>query len=335
MKKLLLMTLLLFGAATTYATNVTANYSNGYCKNFIHVTVTGANASFYVQIKFGSSTGPNVYPFSPVFTQSTVFIQNAAVASHPVSVTYHVNVRHVGTNNLMAATTITIPPSCPYRTRKLMYYDQPQSNGRVVMPEDENEVDETDLQVKWKLEEIDPQTLEPVFTLDNPTGWSSANAPGASNAFNGFNGFDAASVANLQAGYTYADAGIFDPNKIYLVTRSTRETSGDDWVDYFMYLGPGLNTDEPEERSVLIETGEAADLFELAQDRDAGTVSFNTTVDAGEVLIFDMAGNRLDAITLSDETFQYELNVAGYARGMYIARLLSGSKLTVAKFAVE
>jgi hypothetical protein len=227
-----------------------------------------------------------------------------------------------------------LPSPCNFRTIKTTPGVNP--NSRIASPEDPHESTLTELEVKWKLEEIDPTTGESVFTIDNPLNWAASNAPGASNAFNGFNGFEVVtSVDALQAGDMIPDAGIFDPDKIYRVTRSTKYPNDSEWLESTAYIGRGMDEVIEEERSAVTELIGGPDLFTLGQNREAKTVTFTSMTDNGTLEIYDIAGNNVKTINLQKEVFIYEMNATTLGKGMYVVSMQSGSQTTVKKFTIE
>jgi hypothetical protein len=198
----------------------------------------------------------------------------------------------------------------------------------------ENPYENPNMQVQWKIEELDGQTLNPAYSVENTTCWNDVNMPNANCTFKGFDGFNVAeSIAELEAGNCSGNDGIFDPDKVYLITRSFR-LPGDPWESYSLFIGPGTE-DTPEDRSISASSETATALFRMAQDRTTQTVSFSTTVDNGRFEILDASGRHIAALDLSDETYAYSFDVAAFAKGLYVVRLVSGSQTTTEKFVVE
>jgi hypothetical protein len=283
---------------------------------------------------------PNNPPFGGSHGPGTAQFQLAVNSS--VATLYKVELKDITNPNPIIKYIVVPAAPCNYKLFKTTV--GPTPNGRVASPEDPHEDQFTDMEVSWKLEEIDQTTGEPVFTLENPLNWASSNAAGASNAFKGFNGYNAAaSVAALQAGDIAQDAGVFDPDKIYKVTRSVKFPDDDEWLESSVYFGPEMDEEEVEpwdetwgeERSASAELIGVPDLFTLGQNREAKTVIFTTTTDNGTLEIYDAAGNNVKTIRLQKEAFSYEMNAATFGKGMYVVSMQSGSQTTVKKFTIE
>jgi hypothetical protein len=257
------------------------------------------------------------------------------VVAPPVAVFYNVTVTDVdngydATGHVAASTRKCTSPNTRFESQ-ITPGDDTDWVGRFI-PENPNE--DPNLEVKWRIDEINAATKTIVHSIENTVCWNSANMPGADCSFKGFNGFNTEeSIAELQAGNCSNSEGVFDESKLYLITRSVR-LPGNDWDSYSMFFGPGADSDEPQERGRLSESTPSV-LFTLAQDRLAKTVTFLTETSNGRFEILDASGKHIAAIDLSDETYAYTLDVAAFAKGLYVVRLVSGSQAGTEKFVVE
>lgn len=309
------------------------------CQTLIYIWLT-ATAPVNLQVDVTVSVWPNLSSSTPVSIGSPNL--SLATGSYyyafPVSpsnpAVYHITVTDVD-NFISFTRSITANSKRCYfdKGHFLAGYDDIDVNLPRFTPEDSGE--DMNLAVNWKFEEID-QNFQSAYSVsgENTICWNDVNLPRKVCTFKGFDGFNSAeSIAELEAGECSDGDGIFDPDKVYLITRSFR-LPGDPWESYALFIGPG--TEEPEDINRSIESSmESANLFRLAQDRTARTVTFQTELHTGRFEIVDAAGRHLKSIDLSEEAAAYTVDVAAFAKGLYVVRLVSGSQTSTEKFVVE
>jgi hypothetical protein len=315
------------------------------CESQLDLSVNGS-FPFYaeVDIDYSPFLSPSYYLTSvsglyPV-NQVGNTVQIGSYAATPAGM-YHLTLKNL--TNPATYGTVHMPVNqritcyARWAFEPLADYIDPQTITYTGFVDDSDEPEPQNLEVRWTLQEMDMTSGEPVFTLESQGCWAAANHPGASNTFNGFDGFNAeTSVSALAAGNNCtSDPSIFDPAKVYCITRSCRQP-GNSWVSISQFVGPGaMDEDDFEQRNTFTFDLTTSDLFSLAQNREMQTVTFTTTVDQGTLEIFDATGRRITPIVLQNETTAYTLETALLAKGVYVAHLQSGSHTTVKKFVVE
>lgn len=311
------------------------------CETQLNTQVTGL-ASYSYKIEITVSPFPNgPFPVTTVtgglYTGMGATVPGLSYTVSPSNASmYHLTLHEYVNNSWVPRNTLQIPVNaqkCYYPDGAFSASDD-YAGYYVFVPDNPNEASIPGMEVKWKLEEVDVDDWEPVFTLEDISCWTDKDQPGMTHTFDGFDALDASSITALQMGSCSSADGFFDVDKLYCITRSTR-IGNDDWEHYSLFVGAGSEEEESAQRGAAVPDSETAALFTLAQDRAAKRILFNTTVDAGEMVICDIAGNKLGTITLQSGTFTYGLNVETVAKGVYIAQLQSGAEVTVKKFAVE
>jgi hypothetical protein len=315
------------------------------CSYYLRIEVTPQSPPpGFLYLSIWKTEGHQVY-YNPNFPRNTVvFIEAQANA------TTNYSISATDDNEMYCdypqRTTITITPPCVINSMSVTRVENPgtQTAACVAYPNDPNEVQTmSGMQVRWKLEEIDVQTFQPVFTLDNPPAWENCNRPGASNAFNGFNAFVETSVAELQAGAASTNPGVFDAAKVYRVTRFYKLPGDNTWTSSTDVIGYGDDDrdggDRPRKKkikstkSLNIQTD--SEVLKVGMDVTNQIAIFHTPVNKGRLIVYDLSGKQLAVILLEEGPGEYELSVSGFAKGAYIVKMESGSQLLTRKFVVE
>jgi hypothetical protein len=307
------------------------------CNSFLDVS-TSLSGAFKVIVSIQ-------YFFGQVVEQDYFTSSNAAscnVTNWIPGPALKVEVFATATNTILQTDYYSIMPPCIVRQIRMIKFEIPEKyHGKVSNPEETEEEVSKDLQVQWKLEELDPETFEPIYTIDNPPCWHQYNTYNGENAFNGFDGYNLSSVAELDAGACSEDEGIFNKDNIYRITRSYY-TPEDDWMSTSVIIGPGfeeVEVDEEEKSLSATATKELSatetELFTLAQIRENDIVQINTSTDIGTLEVYNISGNKMNTIALQNESFIYQLSVSGFAKGVYVVRMESGMQILTKKFTVD
>jgi hypothetical protein len=233
------------------------------------------------------------------------------------------------------STTVTINPPCLVNSfNPGLLLSSPTTLRITATPDDLSEAEaHPGMLVRWKLEELNPQTWEPVFTIDNPLAWEAFSGPAKANPFNGFNAYEENTVTELQAGSTSEEPGLFDPEKVYRITRSYKMPEEESWMEYAEIIGSV--DEEPDRGAGQPLQAPHRELFTLGMYGEHQSVVFHTTVDAGMLSVYDLAGNEITVFELEDETYLYGIDMSGYSKGVYVAKLVSGSQLLTKKFIIH
>lgn len=339
MRKILfvcLLSLISLAAKATGSPTITAHWSvTRMCTNLLTFTVSGNVSPLWVKVS--PMLSPSLIG-SPIYNNTTFVSGNTVtIIVTPTSPTtyyiYAVNPSNYGYYN---AIQVAVFPPCSVRKVEINNHNWTERTINVG-PEDPNEINEPNLEVKWKLEELDPNTWETLYTIDNPSCWANANMAGASNSFSGFNN-EENSYSGLVTNLTCNGVdGILANDKLYRITRYYR-LPGEEWQEYQLLSGPGYEDPAGSRMIAPVATapsGQVNELFNLAQDREQELVSFNTTTDIGSFEIYDISGNKVQTIELQTGLFNYQLKTSGLAPGMYFAYLRSENGLASEKFIIE
>jgi len=320
----------------------------------IHADMVQMGCSYYIRMQVDPQSPPpgdlyvsvfvaggSIVYYNPNFPRNTVvYVNTQAVAP----TTY--NIYATDHNGLYyyyeQSATLSITPPCVISSvaTDWSYNPQTQTSGYVSYPVDPYELETMpEMEVRWKLEELDNETWEPVFTLENPAAWEASNHPGASNSFNGFNAYDPASIAQLQSGELSSDPGIFDPLKVYRITRSYRVKGGTVWTDYSAIVGSGDDDRDggkgkKKPRSMHTIQTDSEEL-KVGMDATAQIAIFHASAKKGQLYVYDISGKQIAVIVMEDGFSQYELDVSGLAKGAYILKMESETQILTKKFVVE
>jgi hypothetical protein len=299
----------------------TAFAGRNKCQTYITVCLTGSswgNSHIWNIQPVGSTAPPNWFAFFQCFSYSI---------TPSVTTTYNITVVDYLNGNATTVQQITIVPPCS--VRKIDFTFNPPA-GRLIAAPSEPAYDYAwpDLQVKWMLEELDADG-QPLYAIDDPSCWAAASVPGAWNAFDGFLATNAYSGIVTEIPCS-TEQGLFAESGTYRVTRYTRYPDTE-WEGYSIISGPGY---DPEKSGTSIAPDELPPLLNTSLS-PGQLVKLETRTDNGTLEIYAVSGQLIESVRLESGNYNYELNVAGYPKGMYIVHLESDAGMATERFTVE
>jgi hypothetical protein len=341
MKKIILLLMLGLSLSVAKAqVPVVSGYSWYWkCTNYLTFTVTGP-ASSWVQIApyIGPNwLGPNIYNN-----------YNFAPGTHTIVVgpALYSIVAYNNANFLQyGGCNVNVPQRCFIKKIEVKNYDW-TARSIIVGPTDPaGEMDDADQvsAVKWKVEELDPFTTEPWYSVESEDCWADFNQLGVDNNFTGFDNEN----NDYMSGNTHIDCngalGYFAEDRVYRFTRSYKYYNDEDpdyWYEHGLIVGPGFSPDDD------CPSCHAMQAMAISQDADATigvfpnpskgsftiAIAENATTVTAE--IWSMTGQLVDSFSFTGSAFSYN-GPEKLSSGTYMLRVINGDKQTMQRIIIE
>jgi len=205
----------------------------------------------------------------------------------------------------------------------------------------------------WFLEELDPGTEDALFTIVDPECWHTADAT----LPNVFEAFDATNPDGYSGEYYWlecpGDEGKFLYDHTYRITRSTW-SDDTEWDQYSVILTQsyGKNGSElivkettaPDMRNLLTSAKSKAKIAATLSDKpftvwpNPSTGMFKvsaSTTNAGAIEVYDLMGKRIQQVEMSAGVSEYNIDLSGFSKGIYLINITSGNKTVTQKIVIE
>jgi len=200
----------------------------------------------------------------------------------------------------------------------------------------------------WTLQELDPSN-NVLWTISNPSVWWS----GLVNQFQGFDHTATAYTGTITSLPTTPATGKFLYNRTYRLTRGTW-TPDCPW-NQFSQIFTSVKTLGSQPVIYSYEDTHAPDFSYLAQqatasvnDADLGavlrvfpnpstgvfTLTLNNAAE-GTVDVFDIMGKKVQNLQLNANTNVYQIDLTGYAKGIYVINITAGGVTQSKKVVLE
>jgi hypothetical protein len=339
MKKLLLVCMLSLGMLTANAIpnpviNAYWSVTRG-CIN--HITVNVSSPGTYkleIHVMNGSWIGQLIY--QTYFFSSAQPVSLWVTPSGPTNYYFFVMDMSAGNTLYPSSTIVGVYPPCSIRKIEVNNHDWTARTIQVGPQDPAEPVD--GMEYKWSLEELNPETWESLYTIDNPGCWASSNAPGVSNSFPGFNN----ETTNYNGVVTElpcdGDDGILASDRLYRVTRYYRMPGEEEWQGDQLLIGPGYHEDggariggaDPATAAVALET---IDVFPNPTN-GIFTIQLNGTVANVQAEMINVLGERVDAFIFSGSTYNYS-PATKLSPGIYMLRMTSNGVQFSKRIVVE
>jgi hypothetical protein len=326
MKKLLFVCMLSLGALTANA--VPNPVINAYwsvtriCINHISVSVSSPG-TYKLQIYTMSGNLLQQLIYQTYFFSSSTPVSLVVSPSGPTNYYFYVQDMSAGNTLYPSSTIVGVYPPCSIRKIEIRNHDWTARTIQVG-PQEPDEGDVQNMEIKWSLEELNPDSWESLYTIDNPPCWESSNIAGASNSFTGFNNETNAYnglVTDLACDGT---DGILANDRLYRITRYYRMPGDEEWQQDQILTGPGyddgtggrIGNPNPAAAALALES------FDVFPNPSNGifTVQLNGVVENVQAELINVLGERVDAFSFSGSTYNYSPSET-LTPGMYMLRM--------------
>jgi hypothetical protein len=229
---------------------------------------------------------------------------------------------------------------CGYRIFNINWHDIGTGPGQIYgrSADPGGEASEPGFGYELYLQELDPETNEPIFTIAAPSCW---NVPLTQDNY--FNGFDP--IANTYSGEVTSfscgtSEGKFLYDRNYLISRATWSDVSD-WEIYSEVvnipsplrttnetkpLGATMSPDKPEAAGIATGIASASvtsDDVQIYPNPTTGVIQVKTKLNAGGMIgVYDMMGNKVHEKTVSKDNIS-TFDLSGFARGVYMLNVRS------------
>ncbi len=265
---------------------------------------------------------------NPIYTNTSVAAN--ALVSVPVSipVTFD-NYKVVITKNgagcgiSTASKTLSIY-KCEARSFSISSNNHSNRFSITATPDNPEETTIPGFETLWKLEELDPITFEPIYTIDNPACWNTEDGSTSFTSFKPENSYSGlvepfTCDPSFTAGYFFAD-------HIYRITRTTH-IDGSDWQEYSVILNDddGIMMNDPF-RLQMINDDAANQTTQLTVSPNPSLGVFNLSFNnnnAKNIRVYDMLGNLIiEEFNVTDKMISMDLTQQ--PKGVYLIQVNDG-----------
>jgi len=290
----------------------------------VHIapTITGLNG-YTVQVKNMTTNVVNTY--TPQINMSI-----------PVSLNSSTQFQVTLSNGACSVTklwTITVSDCFRMRVTPIVH---PVVGGKIMLTgeaEDPAFEQAHDIQSVWTVAELSPETNEAVYSIESPSCWQTPS--GQPTTFMGFDtDQDYASDATLFNCQPDIPEGIFDPEKRYLITRTSSSAEFGTTIDA-VCIDKGAVWDGQQEKSMHLSLeGTAEPTFVLYPNPSSGVINITTDGATPEKIeLYDMAGVKvLERFDIAESN---SVDLSSFTGGVYTIKIFSGDKTEVYKILLE
>jgi hypothetical protein len=339
MKKIIILLILglSLSAAQAQVPGV-SGYSWYYrCTNYLTFTVSGP-ASMWVQVKpiVGGLLQPAVYNNN-----------NFAPGTHTLVLGggwYQISAYNNANFTQSAATNVFVYQRCFIKKIEVVNYDW-SSRSIIVGPTDPGgEMEDVEMisAVKWKVEELDPFTTEPLYSVESEDCWADFNQLGVDNNFTGFDNENNDYTSDNVISCT-GSLGYFAEDRVYRFTRSYQYSDDEDpeyWYEDAIIVGPGFSNDDdcPSCHAMQSMTIGQDNNMTIGVFPNPSKGSFTIALPENETTvtaeIWSMTGQMVDSFSFTGSAFSYN-GPEKLSAGIYMLRVTNGDKQTMQRIVVE
>jgi len=220
-------------------------------------------------------------------------------------------------------------------TRSFKLYKDDLNNGTFSLrgvPDDENESDIPGFGDAWYVQEIDPETMDPHYTIEDANCWQMPD--GSVNTFDGFDGLEEYQELETELG-DCSMTGTFLPDRTYIISRATWSDT-EPWNIYSIAVHNGEIMDD---RSMFFAQNASVNItqpFKVYPNPSTGMVQIETNLtEDGTLEIYDMLGNVVFTKQAVKNQAIGQLDLSALSKGLYTIKIRTGQKILSKKIVLE